>query len=382
MIDSLRNLTDRLVLVDAGSFTGVQAGTFEERAVFLAEMMRTMGYDATTLGDGEIRLSADVLREMLPGTLPLVSANLEDRKTGRLFLPATRVVEKRGVRVGITAVTRVTDAMAPAWEDAGLRARPVEEALRAVLPDLRRRADVIVLLARMSVAESKELIEAIGGGVDVVVAGDVRDGRGRTLAENTGAVFVSAANRGRSVGLAELVLGPDHRSAGAIADEIVLHRSVPENPDVLAIVDEFQSNLNAAMRDRTVLQTTRRSSDGEYYLGAQNCAQCHAREYEIWTETPHSTAFRTLEERDKEFLPECYACHVTGHGDRAGYDPTIRGAADLVNVQCEVCHGKGSTHSRDGSYGRELLMQACSRCHDADNSPDWDAEVYWRMIEH
>ena len=88
------------------------------------------------------------------------------------------------------------------------------------------------------------------------------------------------------------------------------------------------------------------------------------------------------EEDQADALPECYGCHVTGHGDPAGYDPTVAGSESLLDVQCEVCHDKGSRHTRDGGYGSSLLMETCVSCHNPENSPDFDLEVYWLMMEH
>ena len=142
-------------------------------------------------------------------------------------------------------------------------------------------------------------------------------------------------------------------------------------------------NLNSLMKDVAVAEAfERKAPDGHYFLGAESCASCHQTEYEIWMETPHAHAFATLVEAGSDALPECYMCHVTGHADPSGYDPRVVDARGFVNVQCEVCHDKGSRHSRDGDYGAELLMEGCARCHDEENSPDFHPEVYWRMIEH
>ncbi len=73
---------------------------------------------------------------------------------------------------------------------------------------------------------------------------------------------------------------------------------------------------------------------------------------------------------------------MTGHGDATGYRPGATAKPTLTGVQCEVCHDKGTRHARDGSYGRSLLMDGCGRCHDETNSPDFDPETYWLMIEH
>ena len=84
----------------------------------------------------------------------------------------------------------------------------------------------------------------------------------------------------------------------------------------------------------------------------------------------------------REAMPECFACHVTGQGDPTGYSPVGQDPDRLANVQCEVCHGMGTRHSRDGSFGKARLMNVCVDCHDETNSPDFDPEIYWLMIEH
>jgi hypothetical protein len=345
--------------------------------------MKAWEYDAVTLGDSELRLGGDLLRALAADeSLPLVSANLVDRDSGRLLCAGARLVEKAGTTIGITAVTVPPAHRVEAWADVGIEARPALEALPPVLQGLRRDgARVIVLLARMPLDRAKALVEELRD-VDVVVVGGTRQGRGRTLPENAGAVYVTAGNRGQALGIAEIALGADGAPEAMAADEIVLSRDVAEDPAVKAMVEDFEGNLNASMRGGTMTGSSRRSPDGHFYLGASECAKCHREEYEVWVDTPHSTAFRTLEERNKESLPECYRCHVTGNADPAGYDPGVAAARSLVNVQCEVCHGKGTAHARDGTWEGNLLMDACARCHDEENSPDFDPEVYWRMIEH
>jgi hypothetical protein len=168
-----------------------------------------------------------------------------------------------------------------------------------------------------------------------------------------------------------------------VGDEIALNRTVPDDEETQRIVDVFVTNLNASLTRESVQTVAERASeDGQYYVGAENCRECHPREFELWMETPHADAFNTLIQAKSEALPECFSCHVTGSRDDAGYDPTQAGADELINVQCEVCHDKGSRHARDGTYGKSLLMDSCVRCHDSEFSPNWDPEVYWLMIEH
>ena len=48
---------------------------------------------------------------------------------------------------------------------------------------------------------------------------------------------------------------------------------------------------------------------------------------------------------------------------------------EVWNVQCEECHGPGLQHARDGTY-RGAGEATCRKCHDPDNSPEFDYELY------
>lgn len=372
-----------LLLVDAGSFTGHQGATAEARGLFLLSMMTEHGYAGVNVGAEELGLGADLLRSLAAEkTSPMISANLEDEATGELVFPDARIVRAAGARVAVTGLTRPPPELADSVRAAGLAFRDPLDALERVLLRLDRDADVVVLLANLPESEARSLGERFAGRLDVVVLGrDARAFGDRHGPEHGGAVYLAAMDRGQAFGVARIAL--ENGGVAAISgDEMLLGRDVEPDPETDAVVKEFESNLNELLREASANAIRERGSvDGQYFVGAGECRACHLREFELWAETPHSTAFKTLAEAGREALPECYRCHVTGHGQPTGYLPQ-RKDPDLVNVQCEVCHDRGSLHSRDGSYGRSLLMDACSRCHDSTNSPLWDPEVYWLMIEH
>jgi hypothetical protein len=54
---------------------------------------------------------------------------------------------------------------------------------------------------------------------------------------------------------------------------------------------------------------------------------------------------------------------------------------DLVDVQCEACHGPGSEHVRDGSY-RGRAVRSCVKCHNAETDPTFDYDEDWPKIAH
>jgi Cytochrome c554 and c-prime len=106
----------------------------------------------------------------------------------------------------------------------------------------------------------------------------------------------------------------------------------------------------------------------------------------------------------RQFDPECLSCHVTGW-DAEKYFPFASGflgakQESLHGNGCENCHGPGDKHvAAERAKGtdteqRDKLRQAmrltqaearkqtCLKCHDIDNSPDYNWEVYWPQVEH
>ena len=72
--------------------------------------------------------------------------------------------------------------------------------------------------------------------------------------------------------------------------------------------------------------------------------------------------------------------------------------ARLKNVGCEDCHGPGEKHCIAENGHDEALLKKyrkavritkeqskqgqCATCHDVDNSPDFNFDKYWPLIEH
>ena len=141
------------------------------------------------------------------------------------------------------------------------------------------------------------------------------------------------------------------------------------------------------------------------FVGSQKCESCHEKSYDIWKKRGHAHAYNTIAKLDppRNFDPECVSCHVVGWNPNkffpyeSGYQNQEK-TPHLVNVGCEDCHGPGEKHAAAELSGSEALRQQlrkamvltqadakktqCLSCHDQDNSPEFNFELYWPFVKH
>jgi hypothetical protein len=118
------------------------------------------------------------------------------------------------------------------------------------------------------------------------------------------------------------------------------------------------------------------------YVGITACRDCHEEAYDVWARTPHSHAYRTVEELFKNFNLSCVGCHVTGY-QRPGGSEVVQNDG-LRDVQCESCHGPGSLHvdarspaQRRATITRDTPASLCaSECHTPEHSDHFDDATY------
>ena len=122
-------------------------------------------------------------------------------------------------------------------------------------------------------------------------------------------------------------------------------------------------------------------SGGAPFLGSAACRTCHAAAYARWRSTGHAREFAGLLPADR-LLSACLRCHVTGYGDRLGYQAAVE-TPDLANVGCEACHGPGADHGRSvhpelvptltgGACPPCEINRICRLCHTPERSPGFD----------
>ena len=177
-----------------------------------------------------------------------------------------------------------------------------------------------------------------------------------------------------------------------------LRRNVADDPELLPAFQAYDAEVKELFF--TNLDRMEQQQQESPFVGAAVCQGCHAEAFAIWKDSRHGHAFATLEAKGKHFDPECLECHVVGlkpwepppnlispalksFVGRTGFlSPQL--TPQLMNVQCENCHGPARTHLANPVAEKppQPARQACTTCHVGSHSPLFKFETYWPKIRH
>jgi hypothetical protein len=304
----------------------------------------------------------------------------------------------RPVRVAFIGLTETTPA-----PPAGLKFTDPAEAARRTLPEARKTADLVVVLAKVKSQLEVARIAREAPGIDVIIDGN---------AESVEDAFTPPVYVGPTLivytpfetrMLGELRFYRDAQGKFSTKQRFITldETLVPEDPAAKLVVDAATSAESAARSNsKTLLENWLASSrmrvttqppdanpsrveSSPTYVTSAACSQCHVAQYMKWAGSPHAQATDPLPPRWVEFETGCLDCHATGA--KPATATTKLEIARLQSVQCEQCHGPGSNHvAKPGKgYGRvSNLQNACARCHTTETSPDFDFQTAWAKIKH
>lgn len=300
--------------------------------------------------------------------------------------PANNAASKP-VRV---AFIGLTDAGASA--PLGFKITDMVEATRRVMPEVKKRADVVIALAYLKPEDASRIASEVPD-LDAIIAGNSQsDGTFFTPPLTVGkTLIVFTSYETRMIG--ELLFYRDAQgNFSRRMRYISLDTAVPDDAAALQIVNRAREAEESA-RDgsKALLADWLASSRGRKpagesalaYVSASACAQCHTAQYIAWSRSAHAHATDPLPPRQFEFEASCLSCHATGQAKANAQ--SIADMAKMQNVQCEQCHGPGGDHAaKPGKgYGRVANMQAaCAQCHTKEISPNFDLQSAWAKIKH
>lgn len=376
--------------LDAGDAIG---GAEDYHLLEYRQILRAYGlmkFDALNLGQREARLSAAQLRELKQSSpVPLISANLLDKSTRQPVCEPYRLLRRGACTIAVLGVVDPRGLGEELGE--GLEVERMETVLAARLPELRAKADAIILLAFTDEPTMARLAREFYE-LDVILGGKVPQPAQKLTKENRSLIYFTT-NESRALGLLRLRF-EGKAAVAALANEIrLLIDSIPEDPAIQALAATYREE---ARRTRLAIDSPERLREGMVpgvragaeYAGSESCLECHAAAGRVWQKSGHARAFDTLRRKQADADPKCIGCHAIGFGTLHGYRREF-GAGKLTHVGCESCHGPGSLHVRQQRGDRAVNFQFrplgagdCQQCHYGEFSRPFDWTSFWTPIAH
>ena len=261
----LAGLRDAIAASDTAWTATVSCGDYLQggtagalsRGQYIVDVMKTVGYDAVTLGNHEFDYGMPRMQELMPeiGT-PVVCANLYKYGTSvALFSPY--VIKKYGTRsvafVGVTTPESMVGESYSFYDNSGnqtydLRTDDVCNLVQAAVDEARGKgADYVVVLSHLGEEQpalgitSHQLIAATRG-IDAVLDGHSHSAIPHDEVANLDGKLVSVTQTGTQfANVGKLVIAID----GSISTTLIPREEIPyENASVSAAVDKVHQALD------------------------------------------------------------------------------------------------------------------------------------------
>jgi 5'-nucleotidase/UDP-sugar diphosphatase len=244
-VGALRSETPTL-LVAAGDMIQGNNWANLSRGESTMELMNVMGFDAMTVGNHEFDFGQEVLKKRVAeARFPVLGANVEGLESLRPYV----IKEVGGVRVAIVGVvTEDTPVATHPKNVVGLKFRPAAEVLARYVPELRRQAEVVVVLSHIGYAEDRKLAEQVPG-IDVIVGGHSHT-RVEPPTRVGASVVAQAWEHAKALGVLDITVenGVVTAVAGRLED-IRPDRGTPDST-VLSLVEKYRRQLDAVLDGR------------------------------------------------------------------------------------------------------------------------------------
>lgn len=193
------------MILDAGNIFAQQQlvdqamKTIDRKAELLVKTMDRMGYDAAALGEMDLYLGLERLRALDKlASFRFLSANLVDRDGNTLFEPYF-LLNAGDLKIIVLGLTQppANRGLFEKRTGGSLVRNPFETAARLV-PKIRSKCDVLVILSNLGYERDLELARHVDG-IDVIIGGRTRRFMNKPVTQNK-TLITSGYFQGRAMG--------------------------------------------------------------------------------------------------------------------------------------------------------------------------------------
>jgi 2',3'-cyclic-nucleotide 2'-phosphodiesterase (5'-nucleotidase family) len=374
------------VVVDAGDLLNEDEELPESvqesaklKADTIVQAFNYIGIDAANVGELDLVLGIDYLKELeKKQNFPFISANLVDDKNVPFF---KRYVIKKvnGKNIGIFGVIGDTSEMVSKIKQITNGAANVQDPLQAaesVIKELSGKVDYTIALAYQGTNRDWVLARRVPG-IDLIVGGhDKQKTRDPYEADKT--LIVLPGEKNQYQGMLEITMDGTKTFHNTL---VPLGADIPDDAKVKAMITKYNDDVTALYSTTSENKPAATSVE----LRLTTCEPCHAEMVTKWRTTDHAKAYQTLVSKSKQYDPKCLMCHTTRFEQPDGFSMKQQ-QMELVNVQCESCHGFAGKHASDLEPvpTPKPTIDLCIKCHTSDRCPTFreDAQIVMEKIKH
>jgi 5'-nucleotidase len=234
LIDSLRAKKGDLLLVDAGDYCHPTLTHDDRENQLVLRSMNAMRYDAMTLGELEFNHGPAYVQSILDSArVPIALANVRFAKS-KLPVGQRFVISKVGdVNYGIIGLLGQDFGEGKEkFGELGFIVDDPFEVAAKVVPEVKKQADLVVVLAHLASADALQLPRAVKG-IDLVIFGHYPGMVAPTKMED--ALVVRPGQRGQYIAETKIILNPENKIVSYSGETKSIEvKTVKENPAIAA----------------------------------------------------------------------------------------------------------------------------------------------------
>jgi 5'-nucleotidase len=290
-----RALAPYSLTVQAGDMVGASppiSALFQDQPTM--EFQNMLGFDVGTVGNHEFDEGLPELYRLLNGgchptagcwtgaNFPYVNSNVINTATGKLILPAYKIINVAGARIGfVGAVLRDTPTIIVASSAVGLEFRDEADSINAAVAELHQQGvhTIVVLIHQGGVQDQTtgkltgqivDIVNRLDPDIDVVVSGHTHQFTNTTL---NGMLITQAFSYSTAFADIDLTIDRAKRDVVAKKADIIttFNDGITPDPEVAALVKKYEDKVaplvNRVIGTTTVALTADQNPAGESSLG-------------------------------------------------------------------------------------------------------------------
>ena len=253
MIESIRNDEQAVLLLDCGAVFNDRPKYRKYKAETILKAMGLMGYDVLNLGIPEFHFGKDFLKDTCSYTsFPYVASNL--LYDGKKFPWTEEYIIKdiNGLKIAIIGLINPDNLIkSPDQKHVkNLEVIPAEIALQRLLPEIRAKVDMIILLSRLGFKQTCALLKKVDG-IDIAISSGDRGIYPSSMCPEKN--VLQTGTGGKALGYARITLNEKGTVSVEEAKFIPLGESLPKDDRINDIIqDAFKAHRakKAELNDR------------------------------------------------------------------------------------------------------------------------------------